>query len=147
MEPLVAIGLAGNIVTFLEFAGKLVSKGHKIYNSADGTLIENSQLHAVARNLVTLNNRIADSVENSKFRGPFSITELELKKVCEACNKSAKSLLQALELLKAPGRHGKWRSLRQAFKCVWTKHEIDRMSSQLQSYRKELDTILLVSLR
>ena len=147
MDPIVAMGIAGNVVTFLQFAGSLVSKGHKIYRSADGTLIENADLDAVARNLVLLNNRIADSIQECQFGRGFSRTELELKRVCEACNKAAASLVEALEKLKAPGRRGKWLSLRKAIKSVWTKHDVDRMSSQLDSYRRQLDTTILVSLR
>ena len=147
MDPVIAMGIAGNVITFLHFASGLVSKGHKIYKSADGVLLENAQLDAVARNLVSLNNRIADSVQENHLVRGFSSTEQELKTVCEACNKAAESLIDTLEKLKAPGRHGKWRSLRQAFKSVWTKYDVDRMASQLDSYRRQLDTTILVALR
>jgi len=37
MEAVVAVGLAGNITQFLDFAVKIVSKGYHINQSADGS--------------------------------------------------------------------------------------------------------------
>ena len=36
LDPLTAIGLAGNIVQFVDFSSKIVGKANKIYESVDG---------------------------------------------------------------------------------------------------------------
>lgn len=51
MDPLTALGLASNIVQFVDFASKLISQSHEIYQSADGALEDNVALEHVAKNL------------------------------------------------------------------------------------------------
>lgn len=48
MEPLAALGLAGNIVTFIEFAQKIVTKSIEIYQSSSNT----------SQNVEDLNNQL-----------------------------------------------------------------------------------------
>jgi hypothetical protein len=67
MDPFTILQAAGSIVQFIDFTGKLISKGHRIYQSADGNLVENAELEAITRNIIALNNNIAKSIpENTK---------------------------------------------------------------------------------
>jgi hypothetical protein len=58
MEPLVALGLAANIVQLINFTTELVSKGHEMHRSDDGALVENSELQAVTENLQMLASQL-----------------------------------------------------------------------------------------
>jgi len=147
LDPLSALGLASNIVQFVDFTAKLVSKGHKIYQSDNGTLIENDELEATTRKIIDLNNRVVDSFERSPHRAEFDKTDRDIKDICISCNKIAEQLLKVLETLKPGVRHSKWHSFRQALKSVWTKEKIEKLKAELDGYRKHLDTTLLVSLR
>jgi hypothetical protein len=40
MDPLTAIGLAGNIVQFVDYGSKIAGKARHIHNSSNGTLPE-----------------------------------------------------------------------------------------------------------
>lgn len=44
MDPLTAFGLAANVLAFVDFAGKLISKGYEIYSSSSGVLGENTEV-------------------------------------------------------------------------------------------------------
>jgi hypothetical protein len=54
MDPLVATGLAGNVVQFVDFSYKVVSTARKFYKSAGGAIAENQELEALARDLCEL---------------------------------------------------------------------------------------------
>ena len=48
LDPMAALGLAGNIVQFVDFSIKLVGKVHEIHKSVDGALAENLDIEIVA---------------------------------------------------------------------------------------------------
>jgi hypothetical protein len=54
MEPLAALGIASNIIQIVDFASRLVSRGHELYQSADGRLAGHDVLDSAAENLSTL---------------------------------------------------------------------------------------------
>jgi hypothetical protein len=53
-DPLTALGLASNIVQLITFASSLVSKTREISKSANGALVANLELEAIASNLQEL---------------------------------------------------------------------------------------------
>jgi hypothetical protein len=57
MDPLTAVGLAGNIVQFVDFTGKLISATQKLYVSESGANAENLELEGLAQNLQQLAER------------------------------------------------------------------------------------------
>lgn len=52
-----------------------------------------------------------------------------------------------MEKPKAQGEKGKWKSLRQALKCNWIKHDIEALQRRLAGFRDELVLNILVALR
>lgn len=54
MEALAAIGLVRNIVQFVDFSGKLISKSIQLHHSYDGALIENVDTENAAKHLMVL---------------------------------------------------------------------------------------------
>ena len=54
MEPLTIIRLVGNIVQFVDFSGKLISKSTELYRSGEGALAENIDTETATTHLVWL---------------------------------------------------------------------------------------------
>ena len=120
LDPLTALGLAGNIVQFVDFSSKIVSKARDIHNSANGSLPENIDTETVAQSLRVLYSNIAPQLDS-----PSSAQEEILNKLCIGCDNIAQELLQALGKLTIQGKRTKWKSLRQALKSVSSKEELD----------------------
>lgn len=51
MDPLTAIGLASNIVSFIDFGAKVLSTAREIYNSTSGDTSSNRNYESVAHQL------------------------------------------------------------------------------------------------
>ena len=51
MDPLAALSLAGNIIQFVDFGGRLLGGAGEIYRSADGSLKVHDELELVATDL------------------------------------------------------------------------------------------------
>ena len=147
MEPLSAISLAGTIVQLIDFGCGLLSKGRKIYNSADGALIENSQLEMVAINLMGINKRLnSQSSSQTKSSDPTS-SDVDMERLIKVCDGIAKELLDALSSLKSRGAPRRWQSFRQAFKYVLKKEKIDDLVRRMDSCRAQIAIHLLTSSR
>ena len=52
LGALTALSLSTAVIQFVEFAGKLISKGYKIDHAAEGTLLKFSELDTSARKVV-----------------------------------------------------------------------------------------------
>lgn len=48
MDPLTALSLAGNIIQFVDFGGRLLGGAGEIYHSAEGSLKVHDELELVA---------------------------------------------------------------------------------------------------
>jgi hypothetical protein len=54
MDPLTAVGLAGNIITFVDFSIEVLSRARQLYDSASGATAENEELESLTKNLKAL---------------------------------------------------------------------------------------------
>ena len=143
MDPLSAISLAGSIAQFLNYATKLVSKGHALYKSSEGALAENLDLEVVANNLIDVNFRVVQSYSripstSSSNATTSLIDQQSLRSIAESCDNVAKQLLDILQKLKVQGPHRTWKSVRQAIKSVWNKAHIDELRGRMEGYREQM---------
>lgn len=145
MDPITAFSLAGTIVQFVDFSSKLVSKGYRIYQSANGAFSENLELESITTDLSLLNIRLKT---DSKF-DCLTKDDQSLEKLSQHCTSIADELLGRLDKLKIPtdAKYRKWKSFRQALKTVWNKKDLDEMSSRLEALRAQLEFHILVSLK
>jgi hypothetical protein len=146
MEPLAALGVASNIIQIVDFASRLVSRGHELYQSADGRLASHAILDNASQNLLTLYNDLG------KFQRPdprnLNAADEQLVQLKIDSETVVNKLRDALEKAKLSGeRHKKWQSIYQALKSVYNDKEISSLANQLDNIRKQVDTALLVSLQ
>jgi hypothetical protein len=154
LGALTALSLSTAVIQFIDFAGKLISKGYKIYSAAEGSLVEYSALDTAARKVVQLNNLITETYDDGLKKDLYSTggsipmdAELQLQAVCRGCSVAAEKLVAALERLKTPEVRSKWKSFRQAFKYMWGRDRVVALKAQLDVHRDVLNTTLLVSLK
>jgi hypothetical protein len=139
MDPLSTIGLVGNIVQFVDFGSKLISKSVELYRSTEGALDENLDTETATNHLKDLNEKLKN--------GAKSTGDTTLKDLCEACDKVARELLEALDKVKVKGKHEKWKSIRKALRSVCSKEHIEELEQRLARLRAELNLHLVVDLR
>jgi cysteinyl-tRNA synthetase len=139
MDPLTIIGLVGNIVQFVDFSGKLISKSTELYQSSEGALAENINTETVTNHLVLLNNKLKNAAT--------STSDSALERLCKSCGTAADELLAALDNVKVKGKQTKWKSMRKALRSVWSKEEIKELERRLARLREELNLHVTVDLR
>lgn len=148
MDPysLAAIGLAGNIVQFIDFGAKLLSKANQIRK--EGSTAENVHLGVVTKDLSryidSLNSAIIAQQREKRVLGE---EDTALYEICGGCLQVAHELETALEGLGSNGRVGKWKSYRHAFKSIWGKSRVTELRDRLSVYSSQMDRRLLASIK
>jgi hypothetical protein len=139
MEALAVIGLVGNIVQFVDFGSKLISKSVQLYQSRDGVLTENINTETATNRLVRLSSKLENAANATGDKA--------LESLCESCSAVAAELLGALDQLKMHGEKEKWKSMRKALRSLWSKEKIQEIEKRLASFREELNLHIIVDLR
>ena len=138
LDPITALGVAGNVVQFIDFGLKVTSKAREIYRSVDGALEENVDLEVVTGDLAAITQKLeAHSVATIGRDG------LD----CQRCSEAAIELLTALERFKVSGQNSRVKSARKALKAIWGKRRVDEMRTRLEGYRDEIQFHVLVELK
>ena len=127
-DPFSALGLAGNIITFVDFTWKLFSGAYTIYRSESGTSDKNAVLQVIAGNVRSLSGAVM--VEHAHSQDLQSLAA-ETKRVAE-------QILDALEKLKVNGSKSRWASLKVALKEVWSQSEINNLETTLSKLQAQV---------
>ncbi|KAI2781764.1 hypothetical protein F4815DRAFT_74293 [Daldinia loculata] len=139
MEALVAVGLASNVLQFVDFSAKLIRISNELRNDAASS--ENRDHQVITTHLKALAQGISDSAKAiSQTSTTASPEEKALQPVADECCKLADSLLTRLK--KCGIQHGQNNSrlqrVKTAFRVIWNKKEIEEISNRLQFFRSEL---------
>jgi len=147
LDPFTSLGLAGNIVQFVDFSRKLISESYQLYKSATGTLPENHELAMIAETLGELSSKLTSSSLSDVRPIQLSQHEKNLQMIGISCKSVAEELRATVEDLRVKGKYNKWQSFRQALRSVWKKDKIQALEKRLDSFRQELTVHLVAILR
>jgi len=141
MDPLAAIGLVGNIITFIDYSGKVLSTARRLYESTSGATEENSELESLAKNLKELANntqrRPANIPQEGRF-GPSTTGETVLNKLSQQYLQVADELLETLDSVKVKGYGRNRKSAVQALKTMQKQDHIDGLQRRLDRISSQL---------
>jgi hypothetical protein len=145
LDPISALGLAGNLVQFVDFLFKLVSESRGIYKSATGALNEHAFLEKIAVDL----SKLSDSLPSTTLgvTGSSSLVGHDILDLAAECKDVSRRLLGALEEIKVKGSHRRWKSFVQALKSVWKREEIEELTRRLDRIQNLLNTRLLAMMK
>ena len=132
MDAAASMGLASNIMQFVDFSWKLFQEARDLYNSSTGASPENDILEVVSRDLSFRIHRV-----NAIAQRHVTIPESMITLIYQ-CDKVANKLLKTLDLIKLQTPHKKWGSFVQALRSVWKKDKIAGLVRQLERLRDEV---------
>ena len=161
LEGFAALGVASNIVQFVEFGCRLFSQSKELYRSSNGLANEAVELENITQSLRHLSDNLM--VEHSGWNQPLSNDnqtssddfdveledddEPELTLIARSCKKIADELSEALNQLRVKDPGKKWQCFRVALKRVWKPKKIDDMSRRMERLSSQLTICLVKSLK
>lgn len=147
LEAVAAVSLAGSVISLIDFAVKLISKGRQYHKSADGSLKEVVDIIVVSNNLGRLSQNVIGSAQSFSHSGASSHETQALQTVADNCLEITNEFGAVLTKLGHQGPLSKWKSFRQAAKHLLGKKEIERMLQRLRLVREDLAIHLLVVMK
>ena len=146
MEALAALGLASNVLQFIDFGQKLVARSVELFGSASGALSTHIELENLTGDLDAMCLNLLTSQESLTKSKP-SREEIDLLTLAAGCRELATEFTDLLQRLKVQNQKSKWASLRQALKSVWNENAIKSYVRRLENYRGQIMARLLELLR
>jgi hypothetical protein len=146
MEPLSALGVASNVVQFVDFATKLVSQTVRIHRAAQSNNKDGSSLVLLTTELEKYNRDMTKDLESSLGSNGMSPEDEQILKTCAECAKISSNLLTTLISLKS-SKVTAWTSFVAALKTIWKESEIEELRHTLDSYRQQISLYLLAAVR
>lgn len=143
MDPFTAIGLASDIVQFVDFSSTLVSGAREIYSSASGARTEHDEADLAIDRLRDLTRRLPRVVPIQTLT-PDDRRLLSLKTGCEGVSDELEKILEAGRA-RTPG------SKRSSFRASWNnirnRDKLANLQSRLDRYRGEVFGVLQAMIR
>lgn len=140
MDPLGAIGLAGNIITFVDFTSKLIAKTHEIYSSSTGITNEHADLAKVINDVHTMTRQLDCSAGP-----PVTDDETALFDLVKECRKLSADLVRALKRLQTRNPSSKLESFHGAWRVMREKDNLESLEKRVDRYRRQiLDRIVIM---
>ena len=139
MDPFSALGLVGNVVTFLDFGYKIIAAAKNIQSSASGASKHNEELSSVAGQL----HRVVTNLKITAPARPLSERERSLLQVATQCESVSLELTTLLDKLKARNPKSSRESIRAVIRDWRKKDQKDDLKQKLDDCRQQLNLELL----
>jgi hypothetical protein len=147
-EAFAAIGLAGNIVQFLDLGTILLLKGQELYKSADGALKENLEIEKLASEVKSLSQKLTSETHCRFLSDSTTEHTVAIRKLANTSHGLAEELLDILRSLKIDKKKIKrWDSFKKSFRSVMKKDKIRDLERRLGNIREEICLQLVVLLK
>ncbi|KAI0182255.1 hypothetical protein EV127DRAFT_476064 [Xylaria flabelliformis] len=146
LEALSAIGLAANIIQFIDYTYRILSESQEIFHSASGISAQHADIEAIAVSLSELSSTLVPPSTPPSIKLPPD--EAEIRRLATLSRDTAQDLISCIQnLQRCGGRRRRWASIRQALEGLWNKDKIDQLVKRLNDMRSQLSTHILAHIR
>ena len=145
MDPITAFSLACGVIQIIDFGFRAVSMCKEMYEQ--GELSEYKELEVTTKHLANAQNDIrlpSSSLSATAVQKP---QDKELSEIAKDCSAIAEELTTKLEALKIHDSRRKRDRIKMGLKASREQRRIQELQRRLDSYRKALDTHILLGLR
>jgi hypothetical protein len=144
MNPYPALGLAADVIKFLDFGSKLLSDARDIRNSAKGMSAEHADLDAITANLSELCSNLAGT-EPPSYRS--SADEKAIHTLARSAKDIGDELRSSLQRVQRPNaRNSHLSSVRQSLQWILNR-DVGRLRARLDEIRSQLSMHLIAYTR
>ncbi|KAF2972592.1 hypothetical protein GQX73_g1010 [Xylaria multiplex] len=135
MDPISALGIASSVITFIDFAAKLISTTKVIFHSKEGASTDDLALTKIYTKLQDLSACLASSAyPQQPFSSPQSLEDVSgLQELSAVCEQDCQEIVNALQAIKIHDNDGRlWGSMKTAFKSKLGRSKITAIESRLE---------------
>jgi len=130
MEALAAVGLIANVMQFVEFGAKLLSKAHKLHQNGKDIVVEEAELHKVTEDLQNVLLKLKDE-KMARNRFLLDMVDDSLK-----LSHELSALLSSLQY--HPENNTIFQSMKHSAKYMRKRGEVHDLESRLGRIRNQI---------
>jgi hypothetical protein len=134
MDPFTAIGLASNILSFIDFSAQLINGAREIYDSTAGTTEDNKSREAIVSEMKIFSSKLLPP-DDSQLSGD----EKALCRLAAECNILSSQILDLLGKIKPKDPKSKSQSFWAALKNKVHEKEKLELEKRLENCRSQLE--------
>ncbi|KAH9241470.1 hypothetical protein K456DRAFT_46501, partial [Colletotrichum gloeosporioides 23] len=143
MEPLAALGLASNVLQFVEFSSNIVRDASKVYHSASGLPAELEDVAIITGSLESYMGRLSPPA----LLPSAPPDDKALATLVSNCQKTCGELNQLVERMEGKNPGSRKDSFRVAWKSLRGKGKLEELEKRLDRYRSQILSQLVHMLR
>lgn len=143
-EALVAVGLAANVVQFIEVGCRFASSAWRLYSQDDRSSTHFPEAKAIAEDMRCVLKDL-ETADHGKVTLPD--TENGFRQLVENCRALAQEILEAIQESNVPDHGRKRDALKGAFRGMRREEEIRALQDRLGAFRQQLTIHLLALIR
>jgi hypothetical protein len=150
LDPVSAIGLTASIVQLITFSEGLLKRASSIYHSANGSLVQHTELESVALTFSELvdglhQKKLAFQLARQTAQDERQTTELDL--LVLKTRTVVDEILELVTKLRAQESSSRtWSSIRQAFLTIINESRLSDLEQRLNRLKSQVDSCLLASI-
>jgi hypothetical protein len=142
-EAVAAVALAGNVLQFLEAAGKFVTRAFKILqHGANHSPTGLTDIQQICGDLEGLLERLSGGGDAGQ-----KVALAPLVSLSESCSEVVQELVEKLSRIGVDNNIKRAGLLVAEFKAIWRRREIEELENRIARLRDQLGAHLLVVLR
>lgn len=159
MDPITAISLASNVISFVQFASDLVKSTREIHGSTTGCAAGVRSLDHIYGRLRILSDTLKPP-EDGEGMAPENLSEktgslathvvesMDVHGLAALCKADCDSLLEITRKLKSgSGSTGKWHSFRIALRKAWKQSTITELEQRLSKIQSAITLEICTSMK
>ena len=147
LEPLMAVGLAGNVVQFIDFSYKLFSDTRKVYQTGSGAGEEIRGISEVTTNLRDLSSKLSSDSHREHLGSSAAVQDFKIRSIANNCVRCADELLTALDKIMMKDSTTLWKSFQVCLKTIWKHERVEAMEKRLDRLRSDMILAMQAMLR
>lgn len=145
MEPLSALGVAGNVIQFIDFSSKLIRGATEVYGSVSGLPDNLRDIAAITKSL----DSFITKLPSGSPPPAASANEKAFAQLAESCRQTCIQLQQLVQEIKGSGNQSgsRVKSFGVALRGLIRKGELEELEKRLDRYRSQIVSHFLWILR
>jgi len=149
MDPITALGVAGNVIQIVDFSLRFLLSVKRVCTSEDGEIEEIKNLRNDADKLRQLNSHFTTALKTRELSSAPTNWEKDALSICQECEATSAELSKLLKGLAVDGQsYGRpLAATLLAMKAIWKKNRMAKLQSRLESLRGMLVSTIVMDIQ
>ncbi|KAK4161515.1 hypothetical protein QBC43DRAFT_189361, partial [Cladorrhinum sp. PSN259] len=149
MEVWSAIQCASAVLSFVDFASKLLSGTYDVYTGSSSLEPTGKDLKSISNSLHSLRKDLETNTARGSASKANSQIDIEIQRLVQECQTIVDSLISIIDKVCQHEGTGPsvWSSFKEALATLWKNKEIQELQKQLEGHQRQLELLMIAATR